>query len=119
MPGLNLLSSQKNYLPESAAGNTNRWLLMKYADRHEKYPNTVIISYPFRWGGQLADRWMWLAELNGEVLDYDSKRGLIADAIKKNLPYVVLRVHRNGNATNIACGGLAPTVAQNGTSEAG
>ena len=60
-----------------------------------------------------------MSEFNGEVDDYATKKQLIADAIKHNLPYVVLRVHRNGNATNIACSGLAPTVAQNGTSEAG
>lgn len=48
-----------------------------------------------------------MAELNGQVEDYASKEYLIADAIKHNLPYVVLRVHRNGNgnATNIACSG--------------
>jgi hypothetical protein len=68
---------------------------MEYTDRHKLFPNKVIISYPFSWGGQLKDRWMWLAEFNGEVLDYDSRDGLIKDAKKDGLDYVVLRVHKN------------------------
>ena len=71
-----------------------------YSERHKLFPNTVIISYPSRWGGSFKnDRRAWMAELNGVVLDYSTKRLLIKDAIKNNLPYVVLRVHKNGNAT--------------------
>lgn len=77
---------------------------IKYSERHKLFPNTIIISYPLRWGGAFKDH-VWMAELNGQVEDYASKQYLIADAIKHNLPYVVLRVHRNGNATNIACSG--------------
>jgi len=91
----------------------------KYSDRHELFPNVVIISHNTSWGGHFKDHRYWMAELNGDVWDYNSKRNLIADCVKDNLPYVVLRVHKNGNATNIACSGLAPTAAQNGTSEAG
>lgn len=78
---------------------------MKYDERFAKFPNTLIISYPFRWGGQLKDRWMWMGEINGEVFDYAAKDDLIARAVEKNLPYVVLRIHRNFTATNIACSG--------------
>ena len=67
---------------------------MNYSDRHKAYPGTVIISYPFRWGGQLRDRWMWLGELGGEVWDYDSKQSLAKKAEAAGLPYVILRVHR-------------------------
>jgi len=72
---------------------------MEYSERHEKFPNTVILSYPFRWGGQLADRWMWLAELNGEAWDYDAKHTLIKKAITAGYPVVVLRCHRSGGAS--------------------
>lgn len=79
----------------------------KYSDRHKLFPNVRIISYNTRWGGSFQDHRYWMAEFNGQVDDYATKKQLIADAIKHNLPYVVLRVHRNGNATNIACSGLA------------
>ena len=72
---------------------------MRYEERHEKYPNTIILSYPFAWGGQLADRWMWMAELNGEVWDYNAKDALIADALGSGYPVVILRVHRNGTVS--------------------
>jgi hypothetical protein len=72
---------------------------MNYNERHSKYPDLVIISYPFRWGGQLKDRRMWMAEYQGEVLDYDTKDNLIADAIQHGRGYVVLRVSRNFQAT--------------------
>ena len=68
---------------------------MKYEDRHDLFPDTVIISYPFRWGGHRCDAWMWLAEINGEVLDYHRKDKLIQNAIKANRNYVVLRVHKD------------------------
>lgn len=80
----------------------------KYSERHKLFPNTIIISYPLLWGGSFYDH-QWMAELNGEVEDYSSQKYLIADAIKHNLPYVVLRVHRNGNATKIATKRHKPT----------
>jgi hypothetical protein len=93
---------------------------IKYSERHKLFPNTIIISYPSKWGGAYRnDRRTWMSELNGVVDDYSTKKYLIAEAVKHNLPYVVLRVHRNGNATNIACSGLAPTAAQNKIGEAG
>lgn len=75
---------------------------MKYIDRHDLFPDKVIISYPFRWGGQLKDRWMWMAELNGEVRDYDSREALVEDAIREGIEYVVLRVHRNADISILA-----------------
>jgi hypothetical protein len=75
---------------------------MQYDDRHKAFPNTVIISYPFRWGGQLADRYMWLGEIDGEVWDYGHKDVLMRNATAEGLPYVVLRVHRGFTASVIA-----------------
>jgi hypothetical protein len=72
---------------------------MKYSERHSKFPNMVIISYPIRWGGNMKDRKLWLAESNTEVLDYGTKDYLIKDAISNGREYVVLTVHRNYDAT--------------------
>lgn len=77
----------------------------KYSDRHKLFPNVRIISHNTSWGGSFKDHRYWMSEFNGEVDDYATKNQLIADAIKHNLPYVVLRIHRNGNATNIARSG--------------
>ena len=51
------------------------------------------------WGGNIRDRWMWMGELNGQVYDYDTKEHLIKKAIAEGLDYVVLRVHRDGTAS--------------------
>lgn len=72
---------------------------MQYRDRHKLFPNKVIISYPFNTGGQLGDRRLWMAELNGEVLDYNRKDTLIHDATSKGYECVVLRIHRDGSAS--------------------
>ena len=72
---------------------------MEYSARHEKYPNKIIISYPLQWGRSQADRGLWLAELNGEVWDYNPKELLINDAISRGFDYIVLRVHRSGLAS--------------------
>lgn len=74
-----------------------RYLL--YAERHSEFPDTIIVSYPFRWGGQLSDRWMWMAELNGEIWDWGSREALVTDALAHDYHVVVLRVHRNGSAS--------------------
>jgi hypothetical protein len=42
---------------------------------------------------------MWMAELNGEVLNYNPRDILIKDAIENDLDFIVLRVHRDGTAT--------------------
>lgn len=79
---------------------TNKTIIaFAYRDRHSKFPLRIIISYPNAWGGQFKDRWMWMAELGGQVLDYNSKRKLKNDAISRGQAYVILRVHKNGNAS--------------------
>ena len=40
-----------------------------------------------------------MGELDGEVWDYHTRDHLIADAIANGLDFVVLRVHKNGDAT--------------------
>ena len=70
-----------------------------YADRHRLFPNTIIISYSFSWGGQLANRIYWMSELNEEVDDYYHQKYLVEDAIERKINYVVLRVHKDGSAS--------------------
>jgi hypothetical protein len=55
----------------------------------------VIIWYPFNLGGMLADRWMWMAEKDGSVLDYDSKAALLA----QYKDAVLLTLHRDGSVS--------------------
>ena len=78
---------------------------IKYSDRHKVFAGKVIISYPMKWGGHFKDAGAWMAELNGQIEDYGAKDQLIKDALANGLDYVVLRVHRNFTATNIACSG--------------
>jgi hypothetical protein len=59
----------------------------------------VIIWYPFSLGGQLADRWMWCAEKNGDVIDYDKRDNLISDALAAHEEVVVFTCHRNGSVS--------------------
>ena len=56
----------------------------------------IRIEYPFNVGGMIADRAMWMATENGEVVDYHKKGHLIAMAKKEGKPYQVIRRHRDG-----------------------
>jgi hypothetical protein len=72
---------------------------MKYNDINAArfaHAGAVIIWYPFLLGGSIKDRY-WMAEKNGEVLDYNSKASLLADYPDA----VVLTLHR--------CGGVSAT----------
>lgn len=64
---------------------------------------TVIIRYPFAWGGQIKDRGFWEAKIEGEsnVWDYDSKENLKKKAEKKGYHWKVLRYHKNGKISVI------------------
>ena len=59
---------------------------------------TVIIRYPFNWGGKIQDRRFWEARIEGEsdVWDYDSKENLKRKAEKKGYHWKVLRYHKDG-----------------------
>ena len=57
----------------------------------EDHKNTLVIEYPFHVGGQLADRVMWMGTINGEVLDYHSKKNLIEQAKEMKINWIVLR----------------------------
>ena len=61
-----------------------------------QFKGKVIVWYPFNVGGQLADRWMWMSEKDGEVIDYHRKDILIEQALKDGDEVVVLRKHKNG-----------------------
>lgn len=74
---------------------------MKYSERHDLYPNTIIISYPFNAGGMVGDRRLWMSEYNSGIEDYHTQAHLIQAAKDKRLPYVVLRWHRDNTATVI------------------
>lgn len=74
---------------------------MTYTERHEKFPDRVIISHPHNIGGNRKDAYMWMAEWQGEVWDYGTRDYLIAAAKAEKKSYVVLRFHRNGNASVI------------------
>ena len=62
----------------------------------EQCKGKVIVWYPFNVGGQLADRWMWMSEKDGEVIDYHRKNVLIEQALAGGESVVVLRKHKNG-----------------------
>jgi hypothetical protein len=60
----------------------------------------VIVYYPFGWGGQLKDRWMWCSEKDGEVIDYDERDALIDGALSAFDEVVLFTVHRGGQVTS-------------------
>ena len=62
-----------------------------------KLRNIAIIEYPFNVGGQLADRWMWMMTINGEVEDYHKKENLIKQAEEKGINWIVIRRHESRN----------------------
>ena len=70
---------------------------------------TVVIEYPFDVGGQLKDRWMWMATIDGEVENYNPKKALIAEAEKEGKAWVVLRRHKDGTKSIIERSPIPPT----------
>lgn len=56
----------------------------------------VVIQYEW-WGSQLKDRYMWVALLNGEVVDHHKKDVLIKNAEDKGLSWIVVRHHKKGS----------------------
>lgn len=59
---------------------------------------TIIIRYPFNWGGKIQDRRFWEARIEGDsdIWDYDSKENLKRKAEEKGYNWKVLRYHKNG-----------------------
>lgn len=75
---------------------------MKFANIGEarKYlAGKVIVWYCHQLGGQLSDRWVWLAEKDNEVIDYHRKEVLISEAKKEGEAVMVLRLHKNGTVS--------------------
>lgn len=63
--------------------------------------NVMLIRYVHAWGGQIADRKWWEGTINGEIEDWNSVEQLINKAQNKNIPWVVLRYHKNGKVSCI------------------
>ncbi len=72
----------------------------------EAYKGKVVIWHSHQLGSQLADRWMWTAEKDGEVIDYHRKDVLITDALAAGDQVVVLTLHRNGQVSAKEIGGV-------------
>jgi hypothetical protein len=72
---------------------------MDIRQAREANKGKVIVWYPFQLGGQWADRGMWCAEKDGEVLDYDRRKYLIADALRDGESVVVFTLHKGGEVT--------------------
>ena len=75
---------------------------MKYpslSSVRQSLPNSVLILAPHMWGASPKDRWMWMAEKNGQVLDYDAKWCLIRDYLKAGDEVFVLTCHKDGTVT--------------------
>ena len=62
----------------------------------------VRIEHAHRVGGHIGDRHLWMATINGEVEDYNSKDALIRQAEKASLSWYVVRHHRAGGETVVA-----------------
>ncbi len=60
---------------------------------------TLIIEYPFRWGGQFADKSFWCGRVGQEVYDYHTKNHLINEAKELGMPWAVLRYHKDGRVS--------------------
>jgi hypothetical protein len=74
-----------------------------YRDRH-CIKDTIIMSYNARWGSAHFQNRLWMAEWNGEVEDYGSRRYLINSANKEKHRWIVLRVHKGMMCTIIEKG---------------
>jgi hypothetical protein len=64
-------------------------------DRLIHRDDVIVIRHVHGYGGNPLDRWMWQAELNGEVYDWHRKDELIRQAEKMKLMWIVLRLHRD------------------------
>ncbi len=60
---------------------------------------TMIIEYPFRWGGQFTDKTFWCGRIDQEVYDYHTKGHLIQEAKDNNMNWAVLRYHKDGKVS--------------------
>lgn len=72
---------------------------MDISEAKAQHKGKVIISYPFHTGGMLGDRRFWMAEKNGEALNYNGKNDLIEEYLAAGETVVVLTLHRDKTAT--------------------
>ena len=75
---------------------------MKYYEEIIFAKDTIVIYYPFSWGGQFQDKKFWVATLNGDAEDYHLKEALIEDAKKNKREWVVLKYHRKVKGCKIS-----------------
>ena len=62
---------------------------------------TATITYLFNVGGQIADKQLWMATIDGEVYDYDTKDNLKSKLINEGFAWVVEHRHRDGSVSII------------------
>ena len=86
--------------------NTENIIIGKQMHAHEfmRLKNVMIIRHVHRWGGQIADRKFWEGSINGEVEDWNFPSELIKDAKASNIPFLVLRYHKNGKVSCVKKG---------------
>jgi hypothetical protein len=70
---------------------------MKIDEAIKAYPNRVIVWHSKE--NHFFDRSLWLAEKNGEVIDYHRKDVLIKEAISRNEQVILLTIHRGGQVS--------------------
>lgn len=86
---------------------------MKIDEAIKAYPNKVIVWHSSE--NHFCDRSLWLAEKNGDVIDYHRKDVLINKALSKNEQVILLTIHRGGQVSvyeilpNKACSGRFAT----------
>ncbi len=72
---------------------------MNITEAKTAYAGRVIIWNNHRHGSSPADRYLWLAEKDGGVIDYNRKDVLIEQALADGDQVVVLTVHRGGQVS--------------------
>lgn len=66
--------------------------------RSEKDILTIYFQW---WARECMNKTWWTAEMNGEIVDYNSKDALIKYAIDNGLRYQVLRCHKGTGKVSI------------------
>jgi hypothetical protein len=75
----------------------------KYRQSMSKYrelKDTMLIYYEW-WAGN-CNMGFWTGEMNGEIVDYNTRDHLIETAKEMKKPWVVLRCHRAGKSGNVS-----------------
>lgn len=99
--------------------------LMDITEAKKFCAGKVIVWNNHRHGSTQADKYLWLAEKNDDVIDYARKKDLIAEALENGEQVVLFTIHRGGQVSireilpNKACSGrFATRLIVNGRSTA-